>query len=361
MVKTKMKKDKIFDLLRYRIFSYYKEAIEIRSGGMPKPRVVIYHPTYICNHNCPGCDFRKQNKEYRMALSRENATRVIDQIICFGIEGIEFAGGGEPLMYPYIVEDVTRLHNAGVAVSLITNGSYLEGKVLETFIKYGNYIRISLEAGTKEVFNKVKGLKSSGEFDKIIGNIKKTAELRNRINKNLDISLKFTVGRFNHHDMENAIRLAIILKVDSIQFKLYENVDNIEVHKEGDGYLQHGIDDVQKKLIALKMTYGDKIRILGNLQKTKMKCSCWLNPIYSVIDAFGDIYICSYYRHRMNEHKLGSLLKNTYEEIWFSAEHMKRLKKIKKSDCNKYDCRFHIYNDVMNEIMSSEKNYLKFI
>ena len=356
-----MEKEKIFDLLKYRIFSYYDDARKIKNGIMPRPRVAVYHPTYVCNHNCPGCDFRKENTSIRKSISREKAKIVIDQIIDFKIEGVEFAGGGEPLLHPFIREDVLALHKAGIAVSLITNGSLLSGKTLEAFIKYASYIRISLEAGSKEVFNRVKGIDSKNEFYKIVENITDAVALRKKLKKKLDISVKFTVGQDNYMDMENAVLLASKLGVDSIQFKLYENVDNIELHEEGSHFLSNGLDDVKRRLEVIKNTYKDKIMILGNLQKTQMKGKCWLNPIMTVIDALGDVYLCSYYRHRMNSHKLGNLIMEKFEDIWFSQKHWDIIHKVKKEECNRYDCRFHVYNDLMNEIMAPEKNYLKFI
>ena len=356
-----MKKEKIFELLRYRIFSYYHDALNIKKGIMPRPRVAVYHPTYVCNHNCLGCDFRKQNKEIKVSISREKAKIIIDQIIDFQIQGVEFAGGGEPLLYPYIVEDVKKLHKAGIAVSLITNGSLLKGKNLDAFVKYGSYIRISLESGSKDVFNKVKGITSDREFYNVVKNIEAAVNLRKKLKKELDISIKFTVGKDNYMDMENAVMLASKLGVDSIQFKLYENVDNIEIHEEGDRYLNNGLDDIQRRLNVIKSTYKDKINVLGNLKKTKMKGKCWMNPIMTVIDALGDVYLCSYYRHRMDSHKLGNLFEEKYEDIWYSKKHWDTINNVKKVDCNKYGCRFHIYNDLMNEIMAPEKNYLKFI
>ena len=356
-----MNKDKIFELLKYRIFSHYNEAIQIKQGIMPRPRVAVYHPTYVCNHNCPGCDFRKENKIIQKKISQEEAEIIMNQIIAFEIEGVEFAGGGEPLLHPFLLEDVLKLHEAGIAISLITNGSLLTGKILEAFIRYASYIRISIEAGSKDVFKRVKGIDSDDEFYRVVENIQEAVSLRKKLKTKLDLSLKFTVGKENYQDMENAVLLASKLGVDSIQFKLYENVDNIELHEEGDLYLSDGLDDVKRRLEVIRTTYKDKIQILGNLEKTKMKEKCWLNPIMTLIDALGDVYLCSYYRHRMNTHQLGNLFLEKFEDFWFSQKHWDLIHQIKQNECNVYDCRFHVYNDLMNEILDPQKNYLKFI
>ncbi|MBF0117636.1 MAG: radical SAM protein [Desulfobacterales bacterium] len=356
-----MRKETALELLRYRIFSFYNEAKQIKNGIMPRPRVAIYHPTYVCNHNCSGCDFRFQNKEFKVMMTREQNLRIISQIISSKVEGVEFAGGGEPLLHPFIVEDVEKLSKAGISVSLITNGSFLKEDILKTFIENGTYIRISLESGCLETFKQVKGITKDSEYENIINNIRSATEMRAKLNKDLDISIKFTVGRNNFSDMEKGIKLSIDLGVDSIQFKLYENVDKIGINEDWDKGSQNDLENIQLKLSELKVKYRDKITIIGNLKKTQIEGKCWLTPIITIIDAFGDVYLCPYYRHRMESHKLGNLMEKSFDEIWFAKSHWDAITNIKTEKCDLYDCRFHIYSDLMSQAMDEKKNYLKFI
>jgi len=163
-------------------------------------------------------------------------------------------------------------------------------------------------------------------------------------------------------DMENAILLAINLGLDCIQFKLYENVDDLIQLSESSDEGEINTEEITVKLEELKKIYGDKIAILGDLKKTKLKKKCWLTPLIVVIDALGDVYACQYYRHRKESHKIGNLLPNKpFEEVWFSERHREVLENIKIEECNKYDCRFHIYNDILEGTIGKDKTFSKFL
>lgn len=345
--------------LKHRILTYYNEAHEILKGEMPLPRMAILHPTYICNHDCIGCDFKDPNTKLKEIWSEKDSDRILDELIKIGISAAEFSGGGEPLLAPNIVQAIKKLKNKGIAVGLLTNGSKLSGEILDTVIRNCTYVRVSLESGSNEVFKKVKNVKDDAEFDNIVNNIRNAVQLRKKLNKDIDISIKFAVGTINYMDMENAINLAIDLGVDCIQFKLYENVDcRIYTKRVRDLKQAKGI---VAKLNELKRIYGNEILILGDLKRTKLDCECWLTPIFTLVDALGDVYLCNYYRHRMKSHCIGNLLKDDFKTIWFSKRHRDVIKNIKTEECNLYDCRFHFYNSFMKKLVQESNDVLKFI
>lgn len=344
--------------LKHRILTHYNEAQEILNGGMPLPRMAILHPTYVCNHNCVGCDFRYQNNELKTILSEKDANKILDELIKAGIQAVEFSGGGEALLAPNISQMIKKLRDNGIAVGILTNGSKLEGEILDTIIRNCTYLRVSLEAGSNEVFMKVKNVKSNKEFSRIVDNIKNAVQLKKKLGKSIDISIKFTVGRINYMDMEKAIQLAIKLGVDSIQFKLYENVDAVQLYEQKN---PEKLQSVASKLEELKKSYGDKIIILGDLRKTRLRSRCWLSPIITLVDALGDIYLCSYYRHRMKTHCIGNLLKDDFKTIWYGKRHREAIENIKAGECDLYDCRFHFYNYFMKKLIQDSNDALKFI
>ena len=344
-------KEKNLGYLKHRILSYYNEAEHILKGEMALPRMAIFHPTYVCNHHCTGCDFRHQNSKISRVMSEKDSNNILDKLIKIGIQSVEFSGGGEPLLAPNAVQMIKKLKNKEVAVGLLTNGSKLKEEILDAVIKNCTYVRVSLESGSNEIFKKVKNVEDDSEFDNIVNNIKNALKLRKKLDNKIDISIKFSVGKDNYMDMENAINLAIELGVDSIQFKLYQNIDSIEIDSP---------KQVADKLNELKETYGNKILIIGNLIKSEIGHKCWLTPIITTVDALGDVYLCSYYRHRMDTHRIGNLLVDDFKTIWYSQRHKEAIKNIKIEGCNIYDCRFHFYNNHMRNLMEKGE-VLKFI
>mgnify|MGYP001618269064 FL=1 len=103
------------------------------------------------------------------------------------------------------------------------------------------------------------------------------------------------------------------------------------------------------------------IRILENIRKSKLKIKCWTSSLQLTVDSFGDVYICCYYRHRLQKHKLGNMLEKPLKEIWYSKTHWDKIADINIDECNKYDCRFHFYNELMEELIIKDKAQLNFI
>ncbi|MFH1593025.1 MAG: radical SAM protein [Candidatus Woesearchaeota archaeon] len=338
---------KALNFFDYRILSFFNEANQIRKGEFPLPRFLSFHPNYICNYNCPGCDYRKLNDEYKLNLSREDLNHLLDEFIKIGIKSIDLCGGGEPLLHPNFIEMAEKIHKNNILFGVYTNGSLLNGKRLDVIARYASYVRISLESGTNEVFKKVRNISDDSEFEKVINNIREAIRLRKELNreKELDISLKFTVGKENKDDMENAINLAKELGVDFIAFKMYRNV-GVEIKDD-----QETID----KLALFKEKYGKDVLILGDLKKTKIEGKCWLSPLIPTVDPFGDVYICSYYRHRLDKHRIGNLLKEEFTKLWVSEKHKQLVENIDPDECNVYDCKLHKNNKFMKEVLDEGK------
>ena len=52
----------------------------------------------------------------------------------WGVKAVTFSGGGEPLVYPYITETMEKVLDAGIDLSIITNGSMLKGRNAQLFM-----------------------------------------------------------------------------------------------------------------------------------------------------------------------------------------------------------------------------------
>ena len=334
----------IFKHMNARIFSYYNEANKILKGVMPSPRMLNFMPSCLCNHTCPGCDWSNENKT-RYVMPNDAWKKVFNELHHQNsIRFIEFCGLGESMLHPDIREMILTAGAYGWIVGMITNGTRLKGELLKDLIKRSAYIRISMESGSEKVFNKVKKPKSDEDgFFSVCRNIKETVKLRDELNPDCNIDYKFAVGKENYKDIENAIKLAIDLGCDSIQFKAYRNVDS-----ELDDF-QKGIYD--KKLQDFKEIYKEDIIITGSLKSKKITARCFMSPVHVLVDAFADVFACCYFRHRPSSHKLGNFIKDGFQKLWFGEKHFEIIKNIKREECNKYDCKFFRYNELMDQFM----------
>lgn len=333
----------IFKYFDERIFSYYHEANKILKESMPLPRMLNFMPSCLCNHSCPGCDWSNENKT-KYTMPTDQWKKVFNELYQQNsIRFIEFGGLGESMLHPDIREMILTAGAYGWIIGMITNGTRLKGPILPDLIKRSAFIRISMECGSEKVFNKVK--KPSNEedgFEAVCRNIKEAIRIRNKLNPSCNIDYKFTVGKENHKDMENAIKLAIDLGCDCIQFKAYRNTPS-----ELDGFQKEVLD---AELQRFKEIYKEDIIITGSLKTTEMLSKCFMTPIHILVDAYGDVYNCCYFRHRMGSHKIGNIIRDGFK-IWNSEKHWEVMKNVKREECELYDCKFFKYNKLMQDLM----------
>ena len=349
-------KTSVLDYLEYRVLSFYEEALKLKDGKMPAPRMCILYPTYVCNHRCIGCDYAENNRTGK-SLSDAEFDRTIDELVSIGIKSVEFCGGGEATLHPYLPKAVDRFIENKIAFGFLTNGTNLTDELKEKLVEHGAYCRISVEAGSREVFDRYKKPQNKkAGFDSVIKNMKDLVYMRNaRLpDTKLQISYKYAIDMNNYTDVLKAVDLAYKLEVDSIQFKCIRNVPS-EIKDE------KIIKKIKEDLEKIKKKYPD-FRIMDNLEKSYLRdCRCWLSVLQLTVDPYGDVYICCYYRHRMEKHRLGNLLKQSLQNIWYSQEHWYKISQIDMEDCNKYDCRFHYYNELMHELVIKDTGQLYFI
>lgn len=345
----------VLDWLKLRVLSCYQEAVMLKNGQMPPPRMAIVYPTYVCNHNCRGCDYSEQNR-LKVMYTKDQFKSLIDQLQDIGVKAIEFCGGGEPTLHPDLPEMIDWIINYGISFGLLTNGTNLNEKIRKRLISHGSYCRISLESATEKTFNLYKRPSNENAgFKKVVGNIRKLIKERNNHNPKpkLQISMKFSVDKNNYLDAPQALSLGKKLRVDSVQFKLIRNMPSEIKDKKT-------IDWLYKQIERAKTKFPN-LRVMPDFAKSILRTKCWLSPLQVTIDPFGDAFICCYYRHRLNKHRLGNVFKDGLKNIWFSKTHWEKINQINPKDCNKYDCRFHYYNELMEALVIKDIGQLYFI
>lgn len=338
-----------------RIISCYSEIATLKEGGMPAPRTAVLYPTYACNHRCIGCDYNELNQTQHF-LSESDFRDIVGQLIDIGIRGIEFCGGGEPTLHPSLPKIIDKLIEHNISFGFLTNGTNLTRELQLKLVKYGSYCRISLESASERMFNYYKRpINEKAGFKNVIRNIKNLVKLRNKYlsKTKLQISLKYAMGRNNYRDAVNAVVFADRLQLDSVQYKLIRNTPS----ELKDVKL---INTLKRRIIEMADMHPN-LRVSLNFKDSKLKTKCWLSPTQLIVDPFGDVYICCYYRHRSKGHLLGNMLKNKLKDIWYSQEHREKIANIKKSDCNKYNCRLHYYNELMQKLITDDTGKLSFI
>src|SRR3989344_4611608 len=150
------------------------------------PVYIRFKPTNRCNHHCAFCSYdpktgdigvRDKMKDRADEIPKEKVMEIIDDFKDMGVKAVTFSGGGEPLIYPYIEEAMQKILDAGINLSIITNGQCLEGKKAEILSK-AHWVRISSDASDAASFSKIRKVPERW-FYKLTENIKQFAQIKN--------------------------------------------------------------------------------------------------------------------------------------------------------------------------------------
>jgi len=205
------------------------------------PSVVAIVPTPGCNARCAMCDIGQRVKDSAWIrqlkgssdsppLTIDQWKAVIDQLSTFR-PGVAFAGG-EPYLYPHILELCEYLHRKTLDYSNTTNGLLLE-QYAEDSVRYGMAcLQVSL-LGPPRIHDTATGV--DGAFNQVIRGIQKLVEAKARLGKSMPkIIINCPMFQANYRHLEEfAGILKDIRGVSSIMFthQYARTLDMVEKHK----------------------------------------------------------------------------------------------------------------------------------
>jgi MoaA/NifB/PqqE/SkfB family radical SAM enzyme len=316
------------------IFTFYNEIHQIKNGDMPIPRMAIVYPSAKCNQNCGYCFYKKYNNGH--VLDYDKHVVILQQLQHLGVKSVEWCGLGDPLLMSNPVEVFETAKNLGLRTGMLTNGLLFTGAVMERFIDYGTYIRISLDTVNAGLYEKIRG---SDTLHIVLDNIKEALKYKLKKNSKCQISIKIGVSEnIGFKEIQEVYDYFKDADIASIQVKHLWNEKGKHLNKQiNKGNVkeldEHGMKKVIKKLFP---------------QSQKMREQCWINPVQITIDADGNCYLCCYYMDRDKQHCFGNIFTKSLQDIWYSQDHVEAMMNIKKHECDKHDCRFKNYINVVN-------------
>jgi MoaA/NifB/PqqE/SkfB family radical SAM enzyme len=337
---------------RMKILGMYSEAKRIREGKIPYPRMAIVYPTYVCNHNCQDCLYGEWNRSHHVIMDARRFPELVDALVSLRIKAVEFSGGGEPTLHPNFTRLVCLLANEGLEMGLLTNGTMIRGETLEAVVNHFTYIRISIDGHTPELFDLIRRPSAAAGLERVVENIRALREARDRAGSPLTIGAKVLLSRLNYGALVEMVRFCREAGLDYVQFKPLRN----SPHSLGPSEVE-----TANYILAGIKANTPGIMVYGGATGSSYAGKCWLTPIHVVVDPLGDMYPCCYYQYRADRMLLGNLFEHPVEKVWFGPRHMEVLQGLRVEECNLYDCRWHLYNQIMDEILDQNRLHVNFI
>jgi MoaA/NifB/PqqE/SkfB family radical SAM enzyme len=342
--------------------AFVLEAVESTdwSKGTKHPLIVELDTTEACDLACPGC-ISEDLMKTRNRFSDERLLRLGEEFHEQGVKGVILIGGGEPLAHPAVGKFMNYLGENDIHIGITTNGTFID-RWMDTISKYSNWTRVSMDAGTSELFNVLRPSKSGkSKFDKIVNNMRQLAKV-----KKGKLGFSFLIRSpadgpgivSNIHEIYDAAELARDIGCDYFEVKpsyqYREEADHaLVIHEKG------LMEDAKKEYARLDTLVTDDFAILKaiNLEysfnaeqvlQPKEYTTCPVTELRTLICPSG-VFVCPYWRGK--EHmRIGDLNNTSLSDLW-SGE--LRGKVVERLDPSK-DCTFHCLRHESNlEILNS--------
>jgi MoaA/NifB/PqqE/SkfB family radical SAM enzyme len=141
---------------------WQREVRAAREAGKELPSMPELAPisinldlTTACNYRCDHCiDWDILNSPIK--YEHEKLEQSIGEMAARGLKSVILIGGGEPTIYPGFERMVRYLKELKLQVAIVSNGSRND-KLLEIMdvLTEGDWVRLSLDSGTDETFQKM--------------------------------------------------------------------------------------------------------------------------------------------------------------------------------------------------------------
>jgi len=170
------------------------------SETLAAPLYVAWQITNECNLACLHCiEESGPGKAFRDELSREEALRIIDDLMDHEVPYLSLSGG-EPMLHPHFFELVERVTSRGSQLKIETNGHFLTPEASRKLKDLGvKAVQVSLDGASSATFGR---MRVRGQFDRTLDGI------RNLVAAGVPVEINFSPASFNIHEAARIVDLA---------------------------------------------------------------------------------------------------------------------------------------------------------
>lgn len=344
-----------------KIFTHLDELKKVKEGERIAPIYVRIKPTNRCNQNCYYCHYKNPYLELDQynpedKIKREKMLEIIQDFKSIDVKAVTFSGGGEPLLYPYIEETMESVLDAGIDLSIITNGSLLVGRKAELLSK-AKWVRISLESGCAETYSKIRGVKKEA-FEALCKNIKNFATIKNN---DCELGVNFVIGPNNYKEVYQTGKLMQELGVNHIKYTALMSRDAEKVHES---FKKEVIKQIYKLIEENNSTYK-----IINLYESDFQSNaifgrdydfCGIKDYVTVIAANSKLYYC-HDKAYLSQGEIGDISQKSFKEVWFSDETTRKFREFNPKQICQHHCVYDDRNELLNHYYSLDQNHINFI
>lgn len=203
-------------MIKRNVEPYISTYLHSKGRKLGLPISGNFELTARCNFNCPMCYVHMTDEQVQASGKELTARQWLDIARAAKEQGMVFAllTGGEPLMRKDFFEIYDGMREMGILISINSNGSMLQGPILERLLENPPFrINISLYGGSNETYQSMCGRPA---YDQVKENIRRLREA------GVDVSVNLSITPYNRHDLEkihaDAQELGVNVKASSYMY-----------------------------------------------------------------------------------------------------------------------------------------------
>lgn len=340
-------------------------ALPIATDKIAPPIHIRLKPTNICNHRCRYCAyssetltaFGKNTWDHNATIPGEKMLEIIGDIIEMGVKAVTFSGGGDPFVYPHLLEASKILAKSPVRFAALTNGSRVTGELAEVFAASATWLRISMDGWDNASYSYYRGV-PDGEYTKIMKNIGNFKMLSGRCY--LGVSLIID-GENGLHVYESLRRLKDA-GVDSVKLSPClvsdDELKNKEYHLEIASEIKDQIEQAKSDLADSKFELFDAYTTLSE-KFQKQYTWCPTMQLCPIIGADQNVYTCPDKAYNLDKGLIGSIKDRRFSSFWFDDK--SKFYKVNPTDDCSHHCERNALNELLVEYSSINPEHLYFV
>lgn len=291
------------------------------------PFWVIAVITRRCNLRCVGCRFHSPLLEEPEQADRAGTKDMplslfeglCQELRTMETKSITITGEGEPFLHPSLPDIVCAAKRGGLRVTLITNGTRLERNVIEHLVDARlDTLKVSLWAGTAELYEKVYPGNDPACFTEIVKGLKLVAGIKAEKGSGFpSVVVHHPLNRTNYQAMDAIVDVAHETGVDALSLSPWRTFrgkfDSLALTADDEKALRASLPQMERKLRSLSIRHNTKELLqrydLGNAAWKKLPC--YIGWLHARVLVDGTVLAC----HRSNL-AMGNLHEESLREIW---------------------------------------------
>lgn len=321
-------------------------------GERVGPWVIEMDPTTACNLACHDCI--SANLLNQGGIDRERIKDLAREFKEIGVRAVVLIGGGEPMAHPEFGTLLDYFHEVGIHVGITSNGTLIE-RYLDRLAEKTRWVRISVDAGSEEVFQEFRPSPSGRSlFNTVIEGMRALGRKKlGKLGYSFLVLSKFSDGKLaatNVGDIAKAAHLAKEVGCDYFEVKPSFDMMHFLVDQP-----EEVTATVREQLSQIAHLASDDFRIIspytlaealdGATTQKKEYTRCLVSEMRTVVTPSG-VYVCPYHRGNLNM-RIGDINKDSFQNVWFGEKRKATMKRVNPS----IHCSFHCIRHSSNLLL----------